>query len=217
MDEAFVNSESDPSAHPLDLLGLLLILWSRRLFLLCATVAALLLGLTIAYLIKPSFTSTAIVLPPQQQPSSAAALMSQLGSLTSLAGPSSLGLKSPSEMYVGLLKSRTVADAIIRRFDLAQVYKSSKMVELRKKRWPLTPTSKRVRMVSSTSTLRTTTQIVRARSQMHTSMDSTSSILPWPPPKRHNVAYSLTGKSKRRRRHLRMLKMTCALQNTRRE
>jgi tyrosine-protein kinase Etk/Wzc len=132
MDEAFVNSESDPSAHPLDLLGLLLILWSRRLFLLCATVAALLLGLTIAYLIKPSFTSTAIVLPPQQQPSSAAALMSQLGSLTSLAGPSSLGLKSPSEMYVGLLKSRTVADAIIRRFDLAQVYKSSKMVELRK-------------------------------------------------------------------------------------
>jgi tyrosine-protein kinase Etk/Wzc len=120
-----------PARH-LDVLELSFILWGRRMFLVCATAGALALGAIIACLIKPSFTSTAIVLPPQQQPSSAAALMGQLGSLTSLAGSSSLGLKSPSDMYVGFLKSRTIADEIINRFKLAQVYKRDKMVDLRK-------------------------------------------------------------------------------------
>lgn len=132
MDEAFAKTESTVSARPLNLFDLLSILWGRRLFLLCSTFAALILGWMIAWLIKPSFTSTAVVLPPQQQPSSAAALMSQLGSLPSLAGPSTLGLKSPTDMYIGFLKSRTIADDIIGRFHLSQVYEKTKMVDLRK-------------------------------------------------------------------------------------
>ena len=132
MDEAFLKTESGVSKRPSDLHGSLFILWTGRFFLLCATLAALLLGGAIACLIKPWFTSTAVVLPPQQQPTSAAALMNQLGSLASLAGPSSLGLKSPSDMYIGFLKSRTIADEIIERFHLAQVYRKTKMVDLRK-------------------------------------------------------------------------------------
>ena len=58
--------------------------------------------------------------------------MSQLGSLPSLAGPSTLGLKSPTDMYIGFLKSRTIADDIIGRFHLSQVYEKTKMVDLRK-------------------------------------------------------------------------------------
>jgi len=57
--------------------------------------------------------------------------MSQLGSLSSLPGSSSLGLKNPADMYIGFLKSRTIGDRLIQHFDLAQVYKQSKMVELR--------------------------------------------------------------------------------------
>lgn len=132
MDEANATSESGVSAHPIDLLDLLILLWARRLFLVWATVAALITGLIISLLIPPSFTSTAVVLPPQQQSTSAAALMGQLSSLASIAGPSSLGLKSPSDMYVGFLKSRTIADDLIKRLSLAQVYKRKQMVDLRK-------------------------------------------------------------------------------------
>ena len=42
-----------------------------------------------------------------------------------------LGLKNPSDLYVGMLRSRTVADALIRRFDLLRVYREKKMSRAR--------------------------------------------------------------------------------------
>lgn len=132
MDVDDLSAEDSASMCRMDCLDLLAILWIRWRLIAHLTAATLILGIVVAWAMKPLFTSTAIVLPPQQQSSSAAALMGQLGSLASLAGTSSLGLKSPSDMYVGILKSRTVADDIIKKFSLAQVYKSNKMVELRK-------------------------------------------------------------------------------------
>ena len=56
--------------------------------------------------------------------SSASMLMNQLtssgaGSLAAMAG-GGLGLKNPNDIYVGLLNSRPVADAIIQRFGLGR-------------------------------------------------------------------------------------------------
>jgi uncharacterized protein involved in exopolysaccharide biosynthesis len=54
-----------------------------------------------------------------------------LGSLASLAG-GGLGLKNPADMYVSLLTSRTVEDAMIQRFGLMQEYRQKRMSDTRK-------------------------------------------------------------------------------------
>jgi capsule polysaccharide export protein KpsE/RkpR len=44
-----------------------------------------------------------------------------------------LGLKNPNDIYVGLLTSRPIADAIIQKFSLAKVYHARDMTDARKK------------------------------------------------------------------------------------
>ncbi len=64
----------------------------------------------------------------------AAALSSQLSSLggvASLAG-GSLGLKNPNDLYVGMLKSRTVEDAMVQHFSLLKEYKDRYPSDARK-------------------------------------------------------------------------------------
>jgi uncharacterized protein involved in exopolysaccharide biosynthesis len=77
------------------------------------------------------------VLPPQQGQSGAAALLSNLGGLAGAAGGLA-GLKNPNDLYVGMLKSRTVADAMIARFDLQKHYETKALVDTRKKLESLT-------------------------------------------------------------------------------
>lgn len=98
--------------------------------------AAFLLGVVLAFALPVRYTATTKLMPPQQTQSSASLMMSQLtaaggGSLAALAG-GSLGLKSPNDIYIGLLTSRTVADSIISRFDLTKEYKARDMTEARK-------------------------------------------------------------------------------------
>jgi uncharacterized protein involved in exopolysaccharide biosynthesis len=76
-------------------------------------------------------------MPPQQTQSSATMLMSQLtglggGSLAAMAG-GGMGLKNPNDIYVGLLTSRPIADAIIQKFSLEKEYRAKDMTEARKK------------------------------------------------------------------------------------
>jgi tyrosine-protein kinase Etk/Wzc len=88
-------------------------------------VGALLLGVTalgIAFLIPPTFTATTRLLPPQQQQGMAAMVASQLGALSGLAGAAGVNIKNPADMYIALLKSRTVGDRIIDRFNLMGIY-----------------------------------------------------------------------------------------------
>ena len=42
----------------------------------------------------------------------------QLGALSGLAGAAGLNVRNPADTYVALIKSRTVADRLIERFDL---------------------------------------------------------------------------------------------------
>ena len=86
----------------------------------------------IAFLIPPTYTATAVIMPPQQQSSSAAALLGQLGGVAGLASQS-LGIKNPSDPYVGILSSRTVADELIAQFELRDVYKKKTPDSTRKK------------------------------------------------------------------------------------
>ena len=69
------------------------------------------------------YQSQAVIMPPQQEQSSAA-LLSQLGALTAFAGVgSNLGLKNPADLYVAILQTNLVADDMVDRFHLMDVYK----------------------------------------------------------------------------------------------
>lgn len=68
---------------------------------------------------------------PQQQQSAAAAALAQLGALAGAAGAAS-GIKNPADMYVGLIKSRTIADRMVDRFKLMDVYEEEYREDARK-------------------------------------------------------------------------------------
>ncbi|MDO8426484.1 MAG: Wzz/FepE/Etk N-terminal domain-containing protein, partial [Deltaproteobacteria bacterium] len=72
----------------------------------------------IAGLLLPTlYAATASVMPPQQDDLMGSAIASKLPSgLSGLAG-GLLGTKSPSDLWVGILKSRTVRDGIIEKFN----------------------------------------------------------------------------------------------------
>lgn len=83
-----------------------------------------LLGWAITFLMPVEYRAETDILPPQQPTSTAALLSSQLGGLMSLAGAQGgLGIKNPDDVFIAILKSRTVADALVQRFDLCKVYK----------------------------------------------------------------------------------------------
>jgi len=58
--------------------------------------------------------------------------LGNMGGLASLAGGSGLGLKSQNEMYVGMLKSRTVEDAMVQKFGLMKEYRKRYLSDARK-------------------------------------------------------------------------------------
>lgn len=93
---------------------------------LCGGVA-----LAISLLMTPTFTSTVTIMPPEQQQSAMSAMLGQLGGLASLAGVGG-GIKSPSDLYVGLLESRTITDSLINRFKLQERYEKKTVEDTRR-------------------------------------------------------------------------------------
>src|SRR5262245_20649204 len=103
------------------LLDLVVALVQRWKIVVGAPVAVGALTLGISFLFPNIYTGTARILPPQQSQSNAVAILGQLGAIGQL-GSSALGLKNPSDVFVAMLKSRTVADGIIARFKLQELY-----------------------------------------------------------------------------------------------
>ncbi len=137
MSEAALQTEAagvPGPAQEMRLLDVLIILARRRRFIGWFTAGVTALTAIILFLIPNKYTATAVILPPAQDSSMSSALMGQMvgtGALASLAG-SSLGIKNPAEMYVALFRSRTVEDALIRRFGLMARYHRKNMVDARK-------------------------------------------------------------------------------------
>lgn len=105
----------------LSLLDLLITLLRRKKTILLATMAGAALSVGVSLVLPDVYQATATLLPPQQQQSGAAAMLSQLSGLAGAAGGVP-GIKNPSDLYIGMLKSRTIADRIVSRFDLKRAY-----------------------------------------------------------------------------------------------
>jgi len=108
-------------------------LMARKRLILKCTLAALLCGVLVSFIWPSNYTATARILPPQQSQSIASSMMGQLGTLAGLTGgASSLGLKNPADLYVGILKSSTISDDIIKKFGLQQYYRARYLSATRK-------------------------------------------------------------------------------------
>lgn len=119
-----------------DLLVNLRLLWEHRGFLFRVGVYALLASTLMAFLIPARYESTARLMPPDNQSASglATAVAAMSGGTGALGGIASdfLGLKSTSDIFVGILSSRTVQDKLIQQFDLKKLYRDSRMEDARK-------------------------------------------------------------------------------------
>ena len=130
--EAAVASNSAESAHGgADFLEILLVLARDKKRILQITGAATLLATIIAFVMPKMYTATAMILPPQQNESVLSTLVGQVGGASTL-DLRDLGLKNPADVFVGMLQSRTVEDALVNRFDLRKVYDVKRYQDARK-------------------------------------------------------------------------------------
>lgn len=95
----------------------------HRILLLTAPLVIGILTALASLMLSNSYLAETTILPPQQQKDLTAMLMGQVGGLGGFAANAAgLSLKDPNDYYIGLLKSRSVADSVIRRNRLAQHY-----------------------------------------------------------------------------------------------
>jgi uncharacterized protein involved in exopolysaccharide biosynthesis len=117
---------------PQVVLGRLQLLWSRRSTVARFAIRGTLLFIVIALAIPPRFESTTRLMPPDNKSGGMAmfaALAGRSGGDSS--GSSSvledyagdlLGIKGSGPLFIGVLHSRTVEDALVQRFNLRTVY-----------------------------------------------------------------------------------------------
>lgn len=92
--------------------------------------AACVISLGVSFLLPNRYTATTQLLPPQSG-QGASALLGQFSELASLAGKDVI--KNPSALFMVLLRSRTITDHLIARFDLQKQYGTGRLSDCRKR------------------------------------------------------------------------------------
>lgn len=86
------------------------------------TVTSAILSAVITLVLPKTYSSTALILPPQQDMNLMGMMLGgNVSGLSSLAG-NMLGLGTPADQYASILESNRISDAIIDRFKLMEVY-----------------------------------------------------------------------------------------------
>ncbi|BDV43452.1 polysaccharide chain length determinant protein [Geotalea uraniireducens] len=113
---------SDPS-ETLDILEYLEIIAARKKVIIYTTGIAFLLSVVVSFSLPKIYSSTAMILPPQQDPGMLGLMVGQMGGsgMANLANDL-LGAGNSADTYVSILNSNAVSDAIIDRFNLMKVY-----------------------------------------------------------------------------------------------
>jgi uncharacterized protein involved in exopolysaccharide biosynthesis len=125
-------SEAENATDSLDipLAELLMALWHRRLWLARVIGLGILISIGIALLIPKRYTSTAQLMPPDQQSLPSGSLLS---AITGAGSGASMGglMRTPGGIFIGILNSQTAQDDIINRFDLQRVYHCKLYIDAR--------------------------------------------------------------------------------------
>ena len=114
------------------LLDLLILLLKRKRFILLTTTAFGIIGLLVSFILRPVYRAETKILPPSQSP--AGSFAQTLSGVFNMPGflAQGLGMKSQMELYIEMLKSRSVLDRIIDRFDLMKRKKKKYPEDARK-------------------------------------------------------------------------------------
>ena len=117
-----------PSADPVRTqLMMVRLMWDQRAFILQWCVRGLLIATVMAVLVPNRYSATTRLMPPESSGGSGMAMISALAGKAGTPGLSSLasdllGSKNSGALYMEALRSRTVEDRLVNRFDLRRVY-----------------------------------------------------------------------------------------------
>ena len=113
------------------------LLWENRALLYRSALIGLVASIIIVFLIPVRYTTTSRLMPPDQAGQGIASMVAALGKggtsdLGSI-GTELLGVKTSGDLFVGVLKSETVQNALVNKFDLRKVYGEKRWQDARKK------------------------------------------------------------------------------------
>ena len=111
------------------------VLWENRARLYRWAVIGLVTSTVIVFLIPSRYTSATRLMPPDKAGQGLASMVAALGKggdLSSL-GTELLGVKTSGDLFVGVLKSETVQNALVDKFDLRKLYSEKRWEDARKK------------------------------------------------------------------------------------
>ena len=107
----------------IDLFDYLRITWKHRWSIVVLCMVAVVTTGAISMLMPPRFVAAASIVPPAESSGGGMGLGSGLlGGAESALLRNVMNVTSAADLYVGILQSRAVADAILDRFDLAHIY-----------------------------------------------------------------------------------------------
>ncbi len=114
----------------------LALLWQERRLIFRWVVIGLVASTILAFILPVRFTSTTQLMPPDQVGQGLATTLAALtkggGSEIGSIGSELLGLRTSSDLFIGVLHSRTVLDDIINKFNLKQLYGVNRIEAARK-------------------------------------------------------------------------------------
>lgn len=122
---------------PRTFLSYLMLFWAKRRVLLKAAAYSAVASILLAFIIPVRYQAVTRLMPPDGQSAGGLGLlaaMAERGGMSSLGGVAGdlLGMKSSGALFVGILNSDTVRDAVVQKFDLQKVYHVSTIEDARK-------------------------------------------------------------------------------------
>jgi tyrosine-protein kinase Etk/Wzc len=127
------TDQTEMNEGEINLLELLQVIVRRKMVIIKFCSAVAIVSLCFSIIMKNIYTATAKVLPPQKDSAGGlSALLGQAGGLAGLAA-GSMGLGGSSDLYLGILKSRSVADAVITKLELQKDFDTKNIDDTRKK------------------------------------------------------------------------------------
>lgn len=108
--------QTAPEYRVINLQKYLFLLWRRKYTVLLCALGGLVIASAIAFAMHPKYDATVRMMPPSPQPNSLSML---------------LPTRNAGDQYLGLAKSRTVADDVIARQHLAEYFHTTKPSRLR--------------------------------------------------------------------------------------
>src|SRR3984957_15318073 len=135
LESELIPVEAEPRTYRRQAIAKIDLLWEHRRLLFRWAAIGLVASALFAFLIPVRYSSTTRLMPPAQSGQGMASMLASLGKVSgdlSGIGGQLLGMKTTGDLFVGVLRSRTVADDLINKFDLRKAYGDRRYLDARK-------------------------------------------------------------------------------------